>query len=134
MKLLGHREGAMFFIVFKTLNSNSSSASTEFVKDCVPGIIGDPPSQCHTRVLEMYVVTEAELAGIRIIAKFGNSGPPTRTLRSPFLLCQHLPRAHGTGHRSPLLRSVDYFLPSVSPFVALPSVAKCPCVSHIQTP
>lgn len=33
-----------------------------------------------------------------------------------------------------LLGSVDCFLFSVSPLVALPPVAECPCISHIQTP
>lgn len=32
------------------------------------------------------------------------------------------------------LGSVDCFLFSVSPLVALPPVAECPCISHIHTP
>ena len=118
VKLLSHREGAMFFIVLKSLNSNSNSASTTLVEGSVPGVIGDLPFQCHTSVLEMYVITAAKLAGIRIFANVRNSGP-SGTLGSPLLLHHHLPRAHRAGHRSPLRHSIDYFLSSVSPFVTL---------------
>ena len=50
VKPLSHREGAVFFIVFKSLNSNSNSASTTLVEGSVPGVIGDLPFQCHTSV------------------------------------------------------------------------------------
>ena len=83
----------------------------------IPGVIGDLPSHCHTSVLEMYVVTAAKLAGIRIFANVRNSGP-SGILGSPFLL-HHLPRVHRAGRRSPLQRSINYFLSSASPFVAL---------------
>ena len=118
VKLLSHREGAVFFIVFKSLNSNSNSASTTLVQVSVPGVIGDLPFQCHTSVLEMYATTAAKLARIRIFTNVRNSGP-SGTLGSPFLLHHHLPRAHRAGRRSPLWHSIDYLLSSISPFVAL---------------
>lgn len=43
VKMLSHKEHAMFFIILKSLNSSSNSPSTGVVKDSVSGTIEDPP-------------------------------------------------------------------------------------------